>query len=431
MNKFSHMTFSDRIAIEQGLYDNESFKDIATRIRKDASTVAKEVKRVVSAKDFIDDPVDCINVSTCRCTQLCHEDTNCDVFCKYCTTKDCTRYCKRYHPKHCTRLLKPPYVCNGCGNRIGCHLGKKYYKAKDAQKIYEKKLKTSREGINRSLEELRSLNELVSPLIMQRQPISHIYATHADEIGVSRQTLYNYIDAGLLDAKNIDLPRRVRYKKRKKSLQPVTHDYKYRSHRTYKDFENYILDNPDADIVELDTVKGTNGAGKCLLTMLFRSSYFMLIFLLPRCTMNEVVSIFDHITDLIGVELFRKTFPIFLTDNGPEFKDPFRMECTKDGEIRTRVFYCDPQKSNQKSRLEKNHEYIRYIIPKGRSMYKLTAENVLLITNHINSVARDSLKGHTPFEMADMLIDKKVLESLNLQAVSPDSVQLTPALIKK
>lgn len=98
---------------------------------------------------------------------------------------------------------------------------------------------------------------------------------------------------------------------------------------------------------------------------------------------------------------------------------------------RTKVFYCDPQKSNQKSRLEKNHEYIRYILPKGKSMYKLTDDNVLLITNHINSVARDSLKGHTPFDMANMLIDKKVLESLNLRAVSPDLVQLTPALIKK
>lgn len=425
------MTFSDRIAIEQGLYDNESFKDISIRIGKDASTISKEVKRVVSAKDFINDPVDCINVDTCKLTQLCHKDSNCDVFCKYCSNYDCTTYCKRYSPKHCDKLLKPPYVCNGCSNRISCHLGKKYYRAKDAQKIYDKKLKSSREGINKTLDEIKFLNELVSPLIMQRQPISHIYATHADEIGVCRQTLYNYIDAGLFDAKNIDLPRRVRYKKRKKLSQPATHDYKYRSHRTYRDFENYILNNPDANIIELDTVKGTNDSGKCLLTMLFRSSYFMLIFLLPRCTMNEVVKVFDRITELIGLKLFNETFPVFLTDNGPEFKDPFRMECTEDGEIRTKVFYCDPQKSNQKSRLEKNHEYIRYILPKGKSMYKLTDESVLLITNHINSVARDSLNGHTPFDMADMLIDKKVLESLNLHKVSPDSVQLTPALIKK
>ena len=36
------------------------------------------------------------------------------------------------------------------------------------------------------------------------------------------------------------------------------------------------------------------------------------------------------------------------------------------------VFYCDPYVSNQKGRLEKNHEYIRYVIPKGRSMYRYT-----------------------------------------------------------
>lgn len=425
------MIFSDRIAIEQGLFDNESFKDISIRIGKDASTVAKEVKRVVSAKDFINDPVDCINVNSCKRVQLCHKDENCAVFCKYCTTYDCTSFCKRYAPKHCDKLLRPPYVCNGCSKRISCRLSKKYYRAKEAQRIYAKKLKSSRQGINKSLDEIKLLNELVSPLILQRQPISHIFANHADEIGVSRQTLYNYIDAGLFDAKNMDLPRRIRYKKRKKTTHPVTHDYKYRSHRTYKDFENYILENPDTSVIELDTVKGTNESGKCLLTMLFRSSYFMLIFLMPSCTMNEVVKVFNRITDRIGIKLFNETFPVFLTDNGPEFKDPFRMECTEDGKNRTKVFYCDPQKSNQKSRLEKNHEYIRYILPKGKSMYKLTDDNVLLITNHINSVARDSLKGHTPFDMANMLIDKKVLESLNLRAVSPDLVQLTPALIKK
>lgn len=431
MEKYCHMTFSDRIAIEQGLYDKESFKEISIRIGKDASTVAKEVKRVVSAKDFISDPVDCLNVGSCKRTQLCKKDRDCDVFCKYCTKYSCITHCKNHQPKHCDQLLKPPYTCNGCDKRHGCRLGKKYYKAKEAQKIYERKLSLSRKGINKSLDEIKKLDELVSPLILRKQPVSHIYATHAKEIGVSRQTLYNYIDAGLFDARNIDLPRRVRYKKRKKVAQPSIHDYQYRKHRTYKDFENYILDNPDANIVELDTVKGTAASGKCLLTMMFRTSYFMLIFLLNSCTMKEVVRVFDDITDRIGVKLFNETFPVFLTDNGSEFKNPFRMECTEDGEIRTRVFYCDPQKSNQKARLERNHSFIRYIIPKGKSMYMLTDENVLLITNHINSVARDSLKGNTPFDMANMLIDKKVLESLNLQKVSPDCVQLTPALLKK
>ena len=98
---------------------------------------------------------------------------------------------------------------------------------------------------------------------------------------------------------------------------------------------------------------------------------------------------------------------------------------------RTLVFYCDPYQSNQKGRLEKSHEFIRYIITKGRSMHSLTDEKVPLMTNHVNSVARDGLNGQTPFDLAELLLSKKVLTSLGLQKISPDCVILKPALLKR
>ncbi len=425
-----HMVFSDRISIEQGLYDKKNFKEIALLIGKDPSTVAKEIKRVIANDSYANDPVDCINVKNCKKKNTCG-NRECDTFCKYCVTYDCTIDCNRYAPKHCEKLSKPPYVCNGCDKRISCHLGKIYYHAKDAQKIYEKKLVSSRQGINRTKEELAKINEIVAPLIGKNQPINHIFFHHSEELGISKKTLYNYIDAGLLNINNIDLQRRVKYKKRKKSKMERSNDYKYRRNRTYKDFEKYINENPELSIVEMDTVKGTNQSGKCLLTMLFRSCSLMLVFVLNRCTQQEVVRVFDLITDILGVELFRRTFQVIITDNGPEFKASDKLENTSDGEVRTKIFYCDPMKSNQKSRLEKNHEFIRYIIPKGRTMYGLTQEHATLMANHINSVARESLNGNTPFEVAKMFINEKVLNSLGLHSVSPDKVQLNSALIKK
>lgn len=38
---------------------------------------------------------------------------------------------------------------------------------------------------------------------------------HAEEIPCSERTLYHYIDAGFLTARNIDMHRTVRYRKRK------------------------------------------------------------------------------------------------------------------------------------------------------------------------------------------------------------------------
>ena len=39
-----------------------------------------------------------------------------------------------------------------------------------------------------------------------------------------------------------------------------------------------------------------------------------------------------------------------------------------DGESRTAIYYCNPNSSWQKGMIEKNHEYIRYVIPKGQSL---------------------------------------------------------------
>ena len=210
------MDLSERMVIELGLRQGKTFREIAWEINRDPTTVAKEVKRVVHAKDFLDDPVDCFYVRSCRRTDLCM-GTDCTSFCKTCSAVLCTEVCSRRKPAHCERLLRPPYVCNGCEHARVCHLQKKYYKAKEAERIYERKKSDSRRGINLTKAELTSLNELVSPLILRHQSLNHIYATHADEIGVSRATLYKYIAEGILDAKTMDLPRKIRYKKRKKA----------------------------------------------------------------------------------------------------------------------------------------------------------------------------------------------------------------------
>ena len=156
----------------------------------------------------------------------------------------------------------------------------------------------------------------------------------------------------------------------------------------------------------------------------------MIIILLPNCTQKCVVNAINTLCDTIGLRTFKKYFPVILTDNGSEFKNPWDIEKTESGTQRTRIFYCDPYVSNQKARIEKNHEYIRYVIPKGRSMSKYTQDDINLLASHINSVGRDSLNGATPFELAELLLDKKIPILTGLKKVSPDEVMLKPALIE-
>ena len=182
------MTLSDRIAIEQGLFDNKSFRSIAKTIDKDPSTVSKEIKRVVGTSNYKKAEINCKYARNCRNMHLCKDCY--EGLCKECLTVNCTGICKRFQPAFCNLLLSPPYTCNGCKDKGQCHLDKRYYRAKDAQRIYEKTLVNSRKGINKTPQELCELNDLVSPLLLQRQPISHIFSNHRDELGISERTIY-------------------------------------------------------------------------------------------------------------------------------------------------------------------------------------------------------------------------------------------------
>ena len=331
---------------------------------------------------------------------------------------------------HCDLLDKPPYVCSGCPKQKSCKKEHAYYTAHRANAEYLHTLKESRSGIRTSPDRLIEISELISPLILKGQSINHIISSHADEIGLSEKTLYNYIDRNAFSIKNIDLPKKVVYRQRRPKKVLTKLEYKCRRGRTYEDFKAFTEENPDYEVVEMDTVKGTRYKGKVLLTMIFRKSNFMLIYLMPDGTMKSVQTVFDILTEKLGLKTFRKLFKVILTDNGVEFKDPMSLEYAPNGCQRTRIFFCDPQASWQKPHIEKNHTLIRRILPKGKSFDNLTQEDIRLVCCNINSVAREMFDNKTPFQLFDSKDNKKLLDSLNLEAIPPDKVILKPTLIK-
>ena len=181
-------------------------------------------------------------------------------------------------------------------------MDKKIYSSKYAQDTYEALRTTSREGINQTPESIQKLDNLLSPLLKKGQSIAHIYASHADEIACSRRTIYSYIDRGVFQARNIDLRRKVVYKQRKRKTTASLKDRSFRKGRSYKEFLEYIAANKSVYVVEMDTVEGAKGTSPCFLTMFFRNCSLMLMFLLEEQTQKEVTRIFDHLTELLGIE---------------------------------------------------------------------------------------------------------------------------------
>lgn len=429
-----HLSLSDRALIERCLVRDHTFSSIAKNLGRSTSTIAREIrKHRIYSNRFGTDEHDCIFSFGCQNSSLCGPKAQLDCFsrCRACKEVDCRTLCSRYVSTWCKLLEKPPYVCTGCHSEKSCKRNHAYYSAHRAHAAYLGTLKESRKGLRASPAKLAEIGDLISPLIRKGQSINHIFSTHESEIGYSKRTIYKYIDCRAFEVKNIDLPKKVAYRQRKKEKVLTKLEYRCRKGRTYEDFNHFLGEHPGISVVEMDTVKGKRGRGKVILTMIFRQNNFMLMFLMADGKMKSVETVFDRLTQLLGLSTFRKLFPVILTDNGVEFKGPDNLEHAINGCQRTRIFYCDPQASWQKPQVEKNHVLMRRILPKGVSFEPLSQSDLNTVCCHVNSVARELYGNKTPFQLLHGPEYEKLLDSLDLSPVPPDEVILKPALLKR
>lgn len=432
MAKNAHLTLEERITIEVSLKERKSFKQIARELGKDPSTISKEVRN----HKIFDTPKTfnpCSKYSTCnkhsdKKNRCCEKCTKLYQHCRTCG--ECYKKCSEFTLATCLKLDKPPYVCNGCLNRRSCHLERHLYSASRAQEEYELVRTESRTGIAVSPEELQRIDDIISPLIRKGQSLHHICVNHGDEIMLDERTLYNYFESNLFSAGNLDLPRKVRYRARKKEKSELRVDKKCFLHRTYEDFTIFMNAFPDTAVVEMDSVIGRKG-GKVLLTLFFRNSEFMLAFIRDANTARSVTDIHNDLYKILGHETYCKLFPLILTDRGSEFTNPISIEFTDNGEQRTRIFYCDPQRSDQKAGIEVTHEFIRRILPKGTSFDTLTQDDINLMMNHINSYTRKKLNDRSAHQLFNFYFGEDVLSKLNAVLIPADDIILKPDLLKK
>lgn len=425
-----HLSLSDRIKIENLLNMNYSFKAIGKELNKHCTTISKEVKnhiQFIKIGCYGNGFNDCVHRINCYLTSLCPSNKCGNRLCKTCSK--CHLHCSYYTKESCPLLSKPPYVCNGCNKRNRCTLEKHLYSAKYAQNEYKEVLLESRSGISITEEEATLLDSTISPLIKKGQSIHHICSNNADSIMFSEKCIYNYVDAGIFSAKNIDLPRKVKYRPRKSRHDSFKVDKACRIGRTYQDFQNYLKENPDIPLVELDSVEGRKG-GKVLLTIHFVESQFMLAFLRDANTSQSVIDIFEKLYWELGPDTFTRLFKLCLSDNGSEFSNPTAIEFDMQGNRRAHLFYCDPSAPYQKGAAENNHELIRRILPKGTSFDNLTQEKINLMMNHINSYSRKKLCDFSPYEMFEKFHGSRVLKKLGSTTILKNDITLLPSVLK-
>lgn len=433
MNKQKHMNLSMRTTIESELVKKTSFKGISSLLGKDCTTISKEVRnhRVIEQTGSFGKAFnDCERAFDHQCDLRC--------VCERCITRKrpcwscgkCSDFCVLYKKKECRKLQKPPYVCNACQERSSCTLVKAFYRASSAQKEYETLRSESRSGFAISEQELKHLDDVISPLIRNGHSLHHICISHADELMKSERTLYTYVDHGLLSARNLDMPRTVRMRPRKTKPKALKVDKSCRIGRTYQEYQEYRRENPDIPVRQLDSVEGIKG-GAVLLTIHFVQQALQLAFLRPSNDSQSVINLFDKLYLELLPDAFMEVFPLLLADNGSEFSNPKANEFDGQGNRRTRMYYCNPNAPYEKPNCENNHEMIRRCIPKGVDIGKYTQRQISLMMSHINSYARKSLGNKSPYDVFAFKYGEDILKKFGLKRIPSDEILLSPELFKK
>jgi len=425
MAGFKHLSLSDRILIESMLGQSQRLSAIAHNLKRDRHTIAREImanRTLIPCGSYSSGINNCTHRKGCQRTGLCTNCTSRRGRCTLCGR--CNKLCPDFRPQTCPRLERAPFCCNGCQIQRNCALTRYRYAAEKAQTAARERLKAVRSGITLTVAELEHTDQLLSPLIRKGQSIHHIYLTHRDEFFCSERTVYTLIDQGCLTARNLDLARKVRRKMSPKRS-PFKVDRACRRNRTFLDYQQFLGDHPGLVATQMDSVLGTVESHKVLLTLFLPQAQFLLGYIRDYNTARSVREIFDHLELILGSADFFRLFPVLLTDNGTEFSDPQSLELHG----QTRLFYCDPLQSNQKAQIERAHEFIRMVRPKGSSFDDLNQADIDRLCSHINNYRRDSLGGRSPFEAFAFLYGEDILHKLNIWKLNADEVTLTPRLL--
>ena len=388
--KNKHMTLQDRIEIQECLSKGMTFKSIAKRIGKSATTVSREVKG--------------------------HLQAHTNSFVKTDET--------------CPKLLKAPFVCNGCEkrSRSSCQFKRQVYIAKKAHSDYEELLSEARSGIPLNKESFYETEKIISTAVKNGQHVYH--AIKANNLSVSMPTVYRHIKMGYYSISSIDLPRAVKFKPRRSKKSDYVPKCAKQG-RTYNDYLNYVEENPSLPVVQLDTVIGKIG-GKVIMTIHFTDSDFMIGILLENKTAAEAAEkIMLLKTRLKSFNFnFGDIAPILLTDNGGEFSNATAFENDESGNLETHLFYCEPNSPYEKPDIEKNHTLFRDIVPKGSSFDDFAQEKVDLIFSHVNAVKRKQFNGKSAYDVFTFYYSEILANVLGISFIPPENVIQSPRLLK-
>lgn len=376
------LTIEDRMIIQACIHDNRNLNQIATRLNVSKSTISREISKFSCIKSG--DKI------------LCYRRNRLDL-------------------------------CNGCKYAGPCVKEKRFYNFKIAEEMSSNLRSSSRSKSKLSAKAINTINEIVTDGVRLGQSLHHIYISNPtlSSICVER-TIRRLVYRGNLSVKPHELRRYVTYKHSyKKSLKELQlRDIRVLIGRTFKDYKRMIVSNKRANIVQYDSVIGCINDKKAILTITFPKYNFQFGILIDKGSPGSVRTKIRNLFSALGKDKVEKIFPINLADNGTEFSYFNEIEIFGDGEKVCNTFFTNPYKSTDKAECERNHEFVRYLIPKGKSLDFLTQERISDIFSNINSYVRKSKKDSTPYDLVLRKFGKEFLDLIGIKRIPNKKVKL-------
>lgn len=415
MKQKKRLTVDDRINLQACIAKNLSWKETSKILKKNRSTIYRELKNYFTIHDGRHSCIHCVKYDYCKEIGIVvHQGINYECF----------------EPAYCSKLSHFPFVCNSCENKKKCNREKRYYDCINAENRSRENRVGTRKHKRVPKYDIETINEIVSPLIFKGQSIHHIYETNPVLKTICcERTIRRLIYDRYLEAKAHDLVRYSRFPHKKKRLVHDDHSLKNIERlfkRTYTDLQRYLKNHPEARVVQFDSVIGKREDKYAILTITFPKERFQFGLQILK---SDPDSVYGKLHDLFSKLGYRKTkaiFPILLADNGIEFNTFHNLE-----KFDIKVYFTNPYRSTDKAECERNHEFIRYIIPKSKTLDGLAQEDINLMFSHINSYIRESNQNKTPFELVKERFGSEFLELIGIKHVEPNDVVLKPKLLKK
>ena len=340
---------------------------------------------------------------------------------------DCTNYTterkKGQHRNFEERVLIETRLKDGWKiNRIRLEIGCSYNAVKNEIRrgtvlLYNGKVERYKARAGQAVYEMNRLNSLKPYKLADCRRFIEYVEQHVEEDGwsldacfgkalesgefsrddvVCTKTLYNYVDSGLMNIKNIDLPEKVSRKKH--------HDRcienKHKLGDSIEVRPESVENREEFGHWEADSVLGKQGEEEpAVVTLVERKTRDCIWLWVKNHTAEALMEALDKAFEPYADKL-TEVFKTITADNGSEFTQLSNLKERGIG-----IYFTHPYSSYEKGTNECHNRMLRRFIPKGKSIAGFDSDDLNYFADKINGLPRKVLGYATPEQLFERELD--------------------------